>query len=338
MSSREEGNSLPRADQKLKVLFIGGFGRSGTTLLERSLGQIEGFCAVGEIRHIWDRSLSANELCGCGVPFRRCEFWTAVFDEAYGGFTALDADNLVAMKYSVDRTRYIPSMIAGSPGAFRQRFADYQEMISRLYRAIQKISGCRVIIDSSKEPSYGFILRSLSSIDLHVLHVIRDSRAVAFSWLKKKRRPDVPWKNEIMHRYSTSRSIGYWLAFNTLLHSFELSGGRYRRLHYEDMVTDVRGSLNEILSFLGEPSEGFGFLRDNVVDLGTNHTVSGNPMRFERGPTAIRLDTEWRREMSRRDRRLVTLLTLPHLLGYGYLSGRGRPPLLPTASRDGGSA
>src|SRR4029453_1715634 len=99
---------LAEQKQKQKVLFIGALGRSGTTLLERSLGQIEGFCAVGEIRHIWDRSFAANELCGCGVPFRGCDFWTAVVDEAYGGFAALDASELVAMKYSVDRTRYIP--------------------------------------------------------------------------------------------------------------------------------------------------------------------------------------------------------------------------------------
>jgi len=262
-----------------------------------------------------------------------------VVDEAYGGVAELDPRELVAMKYSVDRTRYIPRMIRGGRGAYGERFTRYQDMISRLYRAIQKVSGCRVIIDSSKEPSYGFILRNLSSIDLRVLHVIRDSRAVAFSWLKKKQRPDVHWKSEIMPRYAPARSIGYWLAFNTLLHSFELSSHPYRRLHYEDFVSDPRGCLNELLSFLGEPPDPLDFLRGDVVDLGTNHTVSGNPMRFERGTVPIRLDTEWRRRMSPRDRRLVTLLTLPHLFGYGYLGGRGRRAWPSMAARpDGGSS
>ena len=41
-----ETNDVPRT----KVLFIGGYGRSGSTLLDRLLGQIDGFVSVGEVR------------------------------------------------------------------------------------------------------------------------------------------------------------------------------------------------------------------------------------------------------------------------------------------------
>ncbi|WP_420910932.1 sulfotransferase [Thermus thermophilus] len=40
------------SQEKVKVVFIGGYGRSGSTLLDRMLGQVEGFVSVGELRHI----------------------------------------------------------------------------------------------------------------------------------------------------------------------------------------------------------------------------------------------------------------------------------------------
>ena len=40
-------------EKKVKVLFIAGNGRSGSTILDVILGQLEGFFAVGELRRIW---------------------------------------------------------------------------------------------------------------------------------------------------------------------------------------------------------------------------------------------------------------------------------------------
>ena len=60
----------------MKILFISGWGRSGSTLLDRLLGQIEGFHSAGEIRYLWDRGLLDDRPCGCGQPVRRCEVWS----------------------------------------------------------------------------------------------------------------------------------------------------------------------------------------------------------------------------------------------------------------------
>ena len=89
----------------LDILYIGGFGRSGSTLVERCLGQLDGFCAAGELRHLWSRGFVENQLCGCRQPLRDCAFWQAVVGEAYGGFTRLDAAALAALAQRVNRTR-----------------------------------------------------------------------------------------------------------------------------------------------------------------------------------------------------------------------------------------
>jgi len=52
------------------------------------------------------------------------------------------------------------------------------------------------------------------------------------------------------------------------------------------------------------------------VDLGEDHTVAGNPIRFRRGEIEVRRDDEWRTRMPRRSKALVTALTLPALARF----------------------
>ena len=71
------GPLMPRADaDPFRVLYIGGWGRSGSTLLDRLLGQAEGSFSVGEMRDLWLRGVLENRRCGCGEPFDSCPFWT----------------------------------------------------------------------------------------------------------------------------------------------------------------------------------------------------------------------------------------------------------------------
>ena len=55
-----------------QVLYVGGWGRSGSTLLDLALGQIPGFVSVGELRYLWERPCRAPALRmrapGAGMP------------------------------------------------------------------------------------------------------------------------------------------------------------------------------------------------------------------------------------------------------------------------------
>ena len=304
----------------LDILYIGGFGRSGSTLVERCLGQLDGFCAAGELRHVWERGFAQNQLCGCRVPFRECAFWRAVFDEAFGGFDRVDPAAMAALVGRVNRTRYIPYLALRQPAAYRADYERFAAALLPLYRAIQRVSGCRWLIDSSKEPSYAFVLAALPGVRLSVVHLVRDSRAVAFSWMKKKEIPDVHWKRAYMHRYSAAQSAAWWATFNGLCHAFRWTAARYVRVHYEDFARQPAAVLTRILATLGEPPA-LPFLRGSTVTLAPNHTASGNPTRFLVGAVDVRPDEEWRTGMAARERRLVTACTLPVLAAYGYRLG-----------------
>jgi hypothetical protein len=306
----ENGGPTPR------VLFLSGLGRSGTTILERVLGEIPGVCSAGELVHLWQRGVLDDELCGCGEPFSRCAFWTEVGRRAFGGWDPELARRMLALRLRVDRTRHV--LLALAPAVRRRAREEYVAVFAQLYRAIVETSGCPVVIDSSKHSSLAYVLRTSPEIDLRLLHVVRDSRGVAYSWTKEVRRPETG-DADLMTQYSPSRSALLWTGHNVALSLLRLTGARSRLLRYEDFVADPAGTVRAVAGFAGLSPDAAAFLDGAQVELGRTHTVAGNPVRFRTGPMTLRRDDDWRSKLPRRTQRLVSALTLPLLAGYGYI-------------------
>ena len=303
----------------VKVLYVVGLGRSGSTILSNSLGQIEGFFSGGELNFIWRHNVIENRLCGCGRPFHECPVWTEVMDEAFGGMDKIDAGEMMRLANAGTRTRHIPLMLSPRGEAvLRERLGNFLESYGRLYRAIGSVMGSRVIVDSSKEPAHGYAMGLVPGIDLRVLHLVRDPRAAAYSWLKKKPQPDSETR-EFMYRQNPARSSAMWDSWNASAEAlWRRPPGRYLRVRYEDFVADPRKSFTDILGLLDEGDAELPLAGEREVKLGVSHTVSGNPNRFDTGAVELRQDSEWQRKMKPRDKTLVTALTLPLLKHYSY--------------------
>jgi hypothetical protein len=111
-----------------------------------------------------------------------------------------------------------------------------------------------------------------------------------------------------------------WNIVNLLVQSFHRDNTAYLFARYEDLVESPRATVARIVQFAGEEEQDDQlFLRDNLVRLATNHTAAGNPNRFSQGAIEVRRDDEWEKKMPKRERALVTALTLPLLRRYGYL-------------------
>lgn len=305
---------------KARVLYIGGYSRSGSTLLLRLLGSLPGLFCVGEVWDIWRRSFMENQLCGCGASFHSCEFWNAVVREAFGSADNVNGAAMQQFKTVVEARQSLPFLMMPSlrTPAYQRRLAEYGKVLQALYDAIQKVSGCDVIVDSSKVAPYAFVLRSVPSIDLFVAHLVRDSRATAYSWQRQKVRPEIHWTTAYMERYGVVRSALEWDAYNVLLQLIQMTGVPYVRLRYEDFVLDPYRYIGQIAKFLGMP-DAAGRHHASSVELPVQHTVSGNPMRFQTGTVQVRPDIEWQARMTQWHKALVTLLSWPLLSYYGYL-------------------
>jgi hypothetical protein len=314
-------------ERPVTVAYIGGCMRSGSTLLDRVLSRVPGFVSVGEIVHLWERGVLRNELCGCGVPFLDCPFWTQVGNLAFGGWESLDVQEVIELQRSVDRTRNIPMMLAARDrGRYGRRLRRYADLLARLYRGIDAVSGGCVIVDSSKRASTAFVLRSVAGVRLRVIHLVRDSHGVAFSLMKRVERPEVTSTVAYMPKATPVRSALEWLAVNGLFHALRSFGTPMTLVRYESLVTAGRNHIQQIVNALGktfEPDQ-LDFINQGVVELALDHTVSGNPMRFAVGDVDLRLDDAWLQNMPRADRVLTTVLTWPLLVKYGYVARNRR--------------
>lgn len=304
-----------------RVLFIGGWGRSGSTLLDRLLGQVPGVFSAGEVREVWERGCLQDRPCGCGKPFHDCEVWSEVGRVAFGGWEALDLDEVLRLRGRLDRPWMVPPIASPWRWATLQESLDrYTEILRELYRGIFQVTGAEVIVDSSNIPSHAFLLREVSDIDLRVLHLIRDSRGVAHSWQKVVEKQVTAGAPQYLPRFGPFASSARWLGYNAETSALARMGVPYRRLRYEDLMARPLAQTRGILRFAGlsVPDESLPFTASDEVRLEPNHTVDGNPIRFSTGSTQLRMDEEWRRKMSSLDRSVVTLATMPGLVRYGY--------------------
>jgi hypothetical protein len=311
-----------------RLIFLGGQGRSGSTVVERLLGELPGVCAAGEVVHLWQRGIALAERCGCGQPFPECPFWQKVGESAFGGWDNVDVKEVSRLRAEVDRTRFIPRLARPRlPVTYQRALDDYLSYYTRVYTAMTEVSGCRVIVDASKHASLAFCLRRSSGLDLRVIHMVRDPRAVAYSWTKQVSRPDTgqsPQSRDRMWTFAPASTAMQWNIQNGAMHLLAHVGTPVRLLRYEDVVRRPEAVLGEIASFAGLPdvatTEFLGADRANHwAELSVSHTVSGNPMRFSTGRIEIRGDERWRSAMPAAQYRAVTALTLPLLTRYGYL-------------------
>jgi hypothetical protein len=292
------------------------------------LGQISGFVNVGELRYVWDRGLRENQLCGCGQPFFSCEFWRAVGDEAFGGWDNVDVEKMVGLTPYLERQRYALHYALAAKTSVRSRkmntlFEECDPVLERLYRAIQRVSGAGVIVDSSKLFSYAVLLSLGPFADLRVVHLVRDSRAVAYSWARSTE--SVVGGRTLTARLSPTYQARAWSLQN---YSYGFLSGftPLSRLRYEDFVNDPTFYLAETLIRVGfvVEADSLPVVRGRGIALPVDHTVSGNPNRFETGNIRLRPDEVWRAKMKNTDKYIVTALTAPLLLKYGYLGRSSR--------------
>lgn len=313
----------------VRVLYVGGIGRSGSTIFGRLLSRLDGVSSLGEMGHLWKRGLSEDHRCGCGQPFSVCPFWQEVGRHAFGGWPRVDISQMIRLQSAVDRNRFMPWLMAGTgPGDYGARLREYVEILSRLYAAAGRSSGSEVMVDISKNAPYAWLLRLVPNLDLRVVHLVRRSEGVAYSWSKKEvRRPEIGSEPQFMEVLPPARLAMRWMVANGLVDLLRATPTPVLRVRYEDLVATPAATLARIASFAGAPAapDDLACYTSGQIDLPVEHEVSGNPLRFDSGPVRLRLDDKWRTALSPRDRAVVSVITAPGMLRYGYWPPRRTP-------------
>jgi hypothetical protein len=296
----------------VKVLYIASVARSGSTLLSMVLGQIPSWFDSGELMRLWQRGLVQHHRCGCGRPIDECPIWSRIIDNAFGGVQHVPLVDMLEADRRMLRMRQLPLHVMSDRvrSSRIMRHGAYIRALRALYQGIAASTSSTVIVDSSKHPVYGAVLRSIPALEVYVLHLIRSPLGVTYSRSQVKINPA---SGETMGGVNPIVSGCAWSLVNAAIERMLDKPARYMQLRYEQFVADPLGSLNQIADFVGEKRA----LLDDVqldgrhIALEPTHSASGNPMRFNSGLVEIRADERWKTGLTAGTASAVRVLTYP---------------------------
>jgi len=294
----------------VRVLYIAGLPHSGSTVLARVLGEVDGLFAAGEVSALSHR-IANGDRCGCGAALADCPFWAAVLRSEL-----LDPDALPRL---LPERRWIHGRTLASLllGRDRERLRAYRADLAKLYRAIAALTGCRVIVDSSKSPTFAYIVDGAPGIELYGVHLVRDPRPTSYSW-------------SVDPHYHRTRGPAFgarWTFWNLELEAFAARRrSRFVRVRLEDFIRDPVGETRRVLRLVGAEQADLPFVGERAVRLPENHMIEGHASRFDTGVVAIRESTAWRERLSTHRELSTSLLASPLQLLYGYPLARRSGP------------
>ena len=262
-----------------KLVYIGGYGHSGSTLLEYLLAASPKAVACGEVASVL-RDRDRKGKCTCRRPINECPVWGPLF---------ASPDTLEGMSH---------------------------EDLSRALLA-QDRDEHAILIDSTKtawrSAIVPFRLASALGGDFTLVHLVRDPRAVAWSGVKKAGRRGT---HPLLPLRSASAALGWWVA-NLGCELFASQyPDRYMRLRYEDLARAPRDEIQGLFAKLVPGSE---WPAEAIGGCDNRHQLYGNRMRAANLSLAeVREDAAWQRDMPRLYRVFVSLLTAPLRWRYDY--------------------
>lgn len=305
------------AESRPTVVYIAGAGRSGSTLLEALLGEATGATAVGEIRLFLAGGYRWNARCECGETFLECPFWARVMATTLEDTGADHRRMLEHTRRDFVRNRAVATLLRGR-GSWSPNQQIVADVHDRLYASIARVAERSTIIDSSKTVAYGLFLAQLGSLDVRVVHLVRDSRAVANSWQRAKEWTQSPDDVAPMMRTRTPASTSReWMINNGLAGLLRRRAAAATIVRYEDLADDPEAVVASIIEDLDLRTEASADTSGESTER-PRHGFLGNPTRFRTGPREIVADDAWVEEFGRRDRFITTLLTWPLLRRHGY--------------------
>ncbi|MDZ5621534.1 sulfotransferase [Nocardioides sp. HM23] len=300
----------------IRVIYLTGTGRSGSTLLGNAIGSLPGALSAGEIRFLLRRGIAERGTCACLAPVVECPVWQPALEKTFG--TVPDRDEALRLDAALTdlvRRRRVRWWASGGTSPEATKLIDLH---GRLVANLAEASGATTIVDSSKIATFGALLGRSPMLDVKPVHLVRDPRAVAYSWQREVASQAAPGYAGEMERFHPGKAAAMWLHSTISVDiAFRKRGVDVIDVRYEDFVTDPATILERVATFAGLAPE-IGFVRDGTLDLRTSHAAAGNPNRLRSGPISLRADTAWRSELPTRDRLMVSTLTTSHRRRHGY--------------------
>jgi len=288
-------NSESSRTGKRRIVYLMGPAHSGTTLLSLLLSMNPDICTIGELKAT-SRGEIRSYKCSCGEYILECPFWVGVKQAADSQGIRFDLENFgthfVGNGVMSDKLLYsslrgpayesVRDFFIGAIGKV-EVFSDQVRNTNRALVEIlmDRMGGC-IFLDGSKDPIRLKYLSQIPEWDIKVIHMVRDGRATAYSYMKNygitMERAAKEWRQTCSEFPNIERFIDPKSIYFT---------------RYEDLCMDQSGVLIDIFKFLGVEND----LSDS--DFSKQH-ILGNSMRLT-ADFNVKMDNRWKNALSSGD-------------------------------------
>jgi hypothetical protein len=279
--------------QNINLIYIVGAGRSGSTILDRTLGHHSKMLSLGELINL-RQEYENNALCGCGTPIRDCPHWSDIFKQMKTNNTRPALEEFIDLKYVFEGSKPYKAIrrlgisaqlllgkVPADPG-LKRAIANTRTA----YQLIFDKSGAQILVDSSKSLNRALYLSTaIPGINPIFLHLVRDGRAVLHSTQKDTysvRHKDASGAVKVAHHSVSpkklNKAIEDWSKDNRqilqLKRLFRLQN--YYFIRYEEFTSNPQKALLPFMKMiqLSWESAMLNF------EFGDNHMVCGNSSRL----------------------------------------------------------
>ena len=241
----------------MKIAYIAGCPRSGSTLMNRVLGAHPDAVTLGSVKKL-GKILQKRQPCCCGAAsLLECPFWSKVDAELKNQGASLNGLCLHTRKNS--------------------RFAEDN---LALFSAIQKVTGAKVLVDSSRRTSRLQRLAKISGLEVVPVHLYKTPLVQAGSWKRKGR--------------NLAQFVSDYWARNVRILNACRNNPKALMLSYEHFCENPKSELSRLFMAFGLDVDA-----DVLSSWGTRpiHTLGGNRMKFNPS-SEINVDEGWRDVLS----------------------------------------
>lgn len=313
---------MPPKPEGPTVLYVAGYGRSGTTILDMLLNVQPSMFGAGELTNLFETWIH-DKQCSCSQPYSRCSFWLQVkdyFSKRLPGVTW-------------EQALYTTRSLDASFNLYPRRFAtglrrDYRQIWRTIADGITAVAESDVIVDSSKSTRFNggriLALSKICELNVKVIHLVRDPRATMWSSLRGSNRQLESGRGRAApdNRHGgVVRTLAAWSLANLTVHAIEHTHAfPVERVTYEALVTDPVSEVNRLANALElDMGSVISHLESNAV-IPPGHGVAGNRLRRE-GGQRLQADDEWNTQLPSYARG-VSVLSWPLARIYGYNFGQ----------------
>jgi hypothetical protein len=305
------------------MAYILSAAHSGSTLLAMLLGVQGGAFTVGEIRA---PSMGDPDLyrCSCGQKIKECAFWLSVsaqmkrkgvadFDITRAGTSIFElkepyAGRLLAPLPRGSFLEACRDLALGFSAVWKPHLGEVLRRNFALVQVLQELADASIIIDSSKSPLHLKYLLSIPRLEIKIIHLVRDGRAMALSSLVShgpKRATRLETLAAGAHEWCRSNASA-----ECVLRT--LPSSQWVRVHYEELCRQPEATLRSLGRFLGLECDKV------ALDFRSRQLhVLGNDMRLK-STSEIRLDERWRTQLSPEDLASIDRVAGSMIRKYGY--------------------